>query len=348
MALWLPLLFSFQIASSLGIFHRWDLVSHRTQEISRGKGFQSLFDYGNSRKIKRQFDFEAPGGDATVLTECMTVSHSEPGRFTFTSQGEDEVCGLYLVGRPDEVVRLKLESARLSSNCREEVLVLVDGWELNGNVIPSSEDHPLPWEKRFKEECGGVGGGRQVLTSHQNAAMLQFKIPTPGHGFNLTVEYLHNPDPCNVLMSDLSGLFQITNRGEERNCSLTTLLFPAKISLLQLDVGAKMEKRGLMERIRREFTGIIPQCSDLGEKDFLEFGGAADLTASNLDTRSTMCGFEPEPAAKGLTILCGSSTVRLVSSGAYRNSVTFLVEVATDEDLDSSSNIVMTCPHFAK
>jgi len=29
-----------------------------------------------------------------------------------------------------------------------------------------------------------------------------------------------------------------------------------------------------------------------------------------------------------------------------RNSVTFLVEAATEEDLDSASNIVMTCPHF--
>ena len=27
-------------------------------------------------------------------------------------------------------------------------------------------------------------------------------------------------------------------------------------------------------------------------------GGAADLTANNLDTSSTLCGFEPEPAAK--------------------------------------------------
>jgi len=33
------------------------------------------------------------------MVECMTVSHSEPGRFTFTSQGDHEVCGLYLVGR---------------------------------------------------------------------------------------------------------------------------------------------------------------------------------------------------------------------------------------------------------
>ena len=34
-----------------------------------------------------------------IFADCLTVSHSEPGRFTFTSRGEEEVCGLYLVGR---------------------------------------------------------------------------------------------------------------------------------------------------------------------------------------------------------------------------------------------------------
>jgi hypothetical protein len=31
---------------------------------------------------------------------------------------------------------------------------------------------------------------------------------------------------------------------------------------------------------------------------FCKTGGASDLTASNLDTSSTLCGFEPEPASK--------------------------------------------------
>lgn len=343
--LWLPIIVSLHMHSALGIFHRWDLVSSRTQDISRGRGLQSLFDYGYSRKTKRTFyQGEEEEGEATVLTECLTVSHSEPGRFSFTSRGEGDICGLYLVARPDQVVRIELESTRLSDNCDQEILVLMDGWELNGNVIPSADDHPLPWKKRFNEVCGSRAE-RTVLVSHQNAAMIQFKIPTAGHGFNVSVDYLDNPDPCNVLMSDLTGIFQISNKGEERNCSLTTLLFPAKISLLQVNVGARLEKRGLMERVRREYTGIIPQCSEMGERDFLELGGSADLTASNLDTSSTLCGFEPEPAAKGLTILCGSSTVRLVSSGAYRNSVTFLVEAATEQDMDTSNNILITCPH---
>ena len=37
---------------------------------------------------------------------------------------------------------------------------------------------------------------------------------------------------------------------------------------------------------------------------------------------------------------------RLVSSGEYDNSVTVLVKAASDEDLDFSRNLVMTCPEF--
>ena len=38
--------------------------------------------------------------------------------------------------------------------------------------------------------------------------------------------------------------------------------------------------------------------------------------------------------------------LRLVSSGEYDNSVTVLVKAASDEDLDFSRNLVMTCPEF--
>ena len=38
--------------------------------------------------------------------------------------------------------------------------------------------------------------------------------------------------------------------------------------------------------------------------------------------------------------------LRLVSSGEFDNSVTVLVKAASDEDLDYSRNLVMTCPEF--
>ena len=64
------------------------------------------------------------------------------------------------------------------------------------------------------------------------------------------------------------------------------------------------------------------QCSP----DFVELGGSSELDSVNLATSQTLCGTETRPD-KGLTVLCGSSTVRLVSSGEFDNSVTVLVKV---------------------
>jgi len=279
----------------------------------------------------------------------MTVSHSQTGLFTFNSGDLQGVCGLYLVGRPNEKIVVSLESADLSGDCAEDILVLVDGWELNGNVVPSDEDHPLPIKKRFTELCRGEDAGTQLVSS-QNAAMVQFKVGNPGSRFTVSVKYIPNPDPCNVLMSEMTGVFKISNHGQERNCSVTTLLFPAKISLLEVNVGSRFVKRSsssASSRLqRRGFVGLVPQCSEMGEKDFLELGGSTDLN-TNLQTSSTLCGFQPKPSDKDLTILCGSSTLRLVSSGEFRNSVTALVQEATLDDLDTNKNIIMACPSQA-
>ena len=70
------------------------------------------------------------------------------------------------------------------------------------------------------------------------------------------------------------------------------------------------------------FYFLSRQCSP----DFIELGGSSELDSVNLATSQTLCGRETKPD-KGLTVLCGSSTVRLVSSGEFDNSVTFLVKV---------------------
>ena len=79
--------------------------------------------------------------------------------------------------------------------------------------------------------------------------------------------------------------------------------------------------------------------------DFVELGGSSELDSSHLTTSQTLCGEQNKPG-KALTVLCGSSTVRLVSSGSYHNSVVVLVKAATDEDLNYDNNLVMTCPEF--
>ena len=47
-----------------------------------------------------------------------------------------------------------------------------------------------------------------------------------------------------------------------------------------------------------------------------------------------------------MIILCDSSTVRLVSSGDYKNSVTVLVRAANEDDLGNKKDVKMICPDF--
>jgi len=358
-----------QLTGSFSIFHRW-YIPH-SKAFSRGKysgggvhspgggvhspggGVHSPGGWLNSAHHKRG----AVGGFNSqtdhIIKECMTVSHSEGGRFRYEGGREDQVCGLYLVGRPDERIVLTLDAVDINGACDHNQIVLVDGWELNGNVIPSPQDHLLTLDQRMKSVC--EEGGQIQLVSSQNAAMVQYKIGTPGLGFSVSVKYIDNPEPCNVLMSDMTGVFQISNHGQHRNCSVTTLLFPAKVSLLEVNVGSRLRKKREVEQKRssgRARRGLFydvpsPQCSELGEVDFLELGGSGELDSSNLEARSTLCGGRSEDSLeKDLTILCGSSTLRLVSSGEFRNSVTALVTAATAEDLDANTNTILACPQF--
>ena len=98
---------------------------------------------------------------------------------------------------------------------------------------------------------------------------------------------------------------------------------------------------GSLGRQRRSTSGLATNC----HPDWLELGGSSELDSSHLTTSQTLCGEQSQPG-KALTVLCGSSTVRLVSSGDYDNSVIVLVKAATEEDLNYETNLVMTCPEF--
>ena len=98
---------------------------------------------------------------------------------------------------------------------------------------------------------------------------------------------------------------------------------------------------GVGRQRRSGDSGLTSACSP----DFLELGGSSELDSSHLTTSQTLCGEQSRPG-KALTVLCGSSTVRLVSSGSYHNSVEVLVKAATHDDLNYETNLVMTCPEF--
>lgn len=268
------------------------------------------------------------------VQDCMTVSSKEEGIWEYKSDGRTETCGLYLVTKPDQLVEITVH--QMDVECDSGLVVVFDGWELNGNVFPGDNDHPLGVEDRSTLLCSGTAS-KKVYVSSQNAALVSFKIPKEGQGFRISVKYIHNKDPCNILMSDMVGLFTLQNHGKARNCSLTTLLFPANFELMAVAVGPA----SLRHRRALGNQGLTSQCFP----DFVELGGSSELDSVNLATSQTLCGTESKPD-KGLTVLCGSSTVRLVSSGEFDNSVTVLVKAATDDDLNYENNMIMTCPEF--
>ena len=112
------------------------------------------------------------------------------------------------------------------------------------------------------------------------------------------------PTACNILMSEMMGLFTLRNNHQARNCSLTTLLFPANFELRSVAVGPERPRQ------RRDTgsgpgAGLTTHC----DPDWVELGGSSELDSSQLVTSQTLCGEQHRPG-KGLTVLCGSSTVR--------------------------------------
>jgi hypothetical protein len=68
----------------------------------------------------------------------------------------------------------------------------VDGWELNHQFFPSPEDHPKPFNQRYREFCGHHKV-KEVLESSQNAGLIQYRILGRGRGFSFTVRFPRNP-----------------------------------------------------------------------------------------------------------------------------------------------------------
>ena len=104
-------------------------------------------------------------------------------------------------------------------------------------------------------------------------------------------------------MSEMMGLFTLRNNHQARNCSLTTLLFPANFELRSLAVGPEQPRH------RRDTGGAGAGLTTACDPDFVELGGSSELDSSRLLTSQTLCGEQHRPG-KGLTVLCGSSTVR--------------------------------------
>lgn len=268
-----------------------------------------------------------------IIRDCMLVT-SEPGHYFFKSVGDDPtVCGVYLMTDPDKIIQLQFDYLDLPCNTGG-LVSFVDGWELNGGYFPEVGEHRLRLEDRVTEFCGLNRPARAFISS-QNAALVQYRVPKRARGFSFRVTFLKNPTPCNVLVEGLEDVYTIRNYGKATNCSLTTL-FPAQISILSLSVGVSFP--GDSFKIE---TGTMRKCEESGLKDYVELSGGLDLSTPNLAQGESFCGIDSYPGPLVESVLCGTATVKLVSSGEYDNSVTVAVRQASEQDLLSPTII---CP----
>ncbi|XP_055585578.1 corticotropin-releasing factor-binding protein [Uranotaenia lowii] len=289
--------------------------------------------------VRNPFEFIKPPEKVHPVTDCMHVT-SEEGEFIFkklppivaspkhgrlidimNSAPVMDVCGLYFVTDPDKLVEVTVK--HLDVNCETGGLMsFVDGWELNGMYFPTEHDHPKSMDHRIEEFCNDpkmwpFHPVRKAFRSSQNAALIQYRIPISG-SFIVSVRYLHNPDPCNVMAEGVAPFYTLKNHGKHRNCSLTAV-FPAVLSVVGVDVGGRKD-------------GVNYDCDRPDSYDRLDIGGSAGLDTSDMDRSSSVCGksleLGPEQA-----IFCGTTSARLISSGRFANQAMISVRVADENDI---------------
>jgi len=271
-----------------------------------------------------------------MIEDCITVTSKE-GHFHYKASANDlglgETCGLYFITDPEK--QIEIEITHLEISCEGGIISIVDGWEMSGEYFPSPQDHHLPLEERIVSDCGSRRTKSRFLSS-QNAALVQYRVPKHGQGFSLRVRYLKNPNTCNILVEGTSDVYTLNNRGRPVNCSVTTL-FPATVSVISLDVGVSSARHSSFHPAAR----VMHKCQEKGSADYLEIGGSFGLDTATLMAADSICGVSRDSKSMEETIACGTTTVRLVSSGRYQNVATVSIGSAVEEDLLSSSFV---CP----
>ncbi|XP_063978532.1 corticotropin-releasing factor-binding protein isoform X2 [Diachasmimorpha longicaudata] len=259
------------------------------------------------------------------ISDCIFMT-SETGRFTYQAMNDDAtVCGVYFLTDPDKILELNFLS--LDVPCEQHGLVsVVDGWELNGELFPSPMDHPLPLKERFDEFCGKRVS--KTYVSSQNAILIQHRIPVRGKGFSVYVRSRGNPTPCNVLANSTADTFTLRNYERQLNCTLTAI-YPAVVRLIALDVGGRRTR----PPIRQMETGTVHDCNKRGLRDEVLIGGSSGLDTTKMEVVDSICGVDSKPDAASTIIGCEVTSVRLVSSGLFDNSVTVMFRPAEDDEI---------------
>ncbi|XP_033726033.1 corticotropin-releasing factor-binding protein-like [Pecten maximus] len=261
---------------------------------------------------------------ATVV-QCMDMQSFE-GEYKFTADGTGSVCGLYLISLPEKLI--ELEFMHFDVDCEAGGLVaLVDGWEMNGQFFPPPGDHHLTLDQRYMTFCG-QSKPRKILVSSQNVLLIQNRIPVQGQGFTIKVKFIDNPQPCNAVSMFTQGVYTIKNYGQRRNCSIS-IIYPEMVHLVSVDVGVTAR----MNEVESDI-GLSDQCLNrMGLADYVEVSGGNGFEIDTVNRRELVCGLTAGAERSGIPVACTNTVVRLVSSGEYFNTVTFVYTQPNQEDL---------------
>ncbi|XP_014254909.1 corticotropin-releasing factor-binding protein [Cimex lectularius] len=266
----------------------------------------------------------------SIIKDCFHVASTEGHYYYRSTSNDPTVCGFYVVADPSQVVEIFFDYLDVPCNTGGLVAV-VDGWELNGGYFPTVSEHPLPLEQRVSEFCGLTAPSKVFITS-QNAALIQYRVPKQSKGFSFKVNFLKNPSPCNMLIDGLEDLYTVRQTGKASNCSLMAL-YPVHASILSLNVGETVPG------FNKKETGTMRRCQESGLKDYVEISGGYDLVTPKQKQAETFCGVDTYPRPTEETVLCGISTIKLVSSGEYDNILVVKIRQAGEQDLLSPTII---------
>jgi len=275
---------------------------------------------------------EDTGVESPIL-ECGESLRSQEGSYTYVSEGQrsdtGDFCTLYLLAPADHVI--EMEFPFFNVNCADDSAVaILDGWELDGQIFPSIEDHPQPMSHRYLPFCGdGMPMGR--ISSKQNVVQVMFEVPTQGQGFMLKVKFKPNPKPCNMMLwQQQYENIALRNYGQRRNCTVMSL-YPQRVQFQYVNVG-EQSKRFVFSRRLELKSGLRTSCdNDLGEDSVRVYQGHG---VGPMWRRMVLgfCGVRMnKKASRPISLRCHSSAVTLVSSGEFYNKVIFSF-LPTDQD----------------
>ncbi|XP_033624801.1 corticotropin-releasing factor-binding protein-like [Asterias rubens] len=272
--------------------------------------------------------------------ECPYDVITQPGEY-YIRAAEAHACTWLFISGANSVVELELVEVELP--CVDNSFIeFFDGVALQMGVFPTEADHELTSQERVNLPCKT---GNRVLVSSQNVAMLTYQFPASGAAFRLLFKHKSIQDPCNIFIAETSGAFTLSNYGRERNCSFAGI-FPGYINVMHMAVG-------------RETNEARLKCKDFNDMAMFLEGNSFEFSKMNIEQR--MCGrtgtstfarnTTPELVAPSvgeahgrdaaisslvyknraqctsginIPLMCQFSMVRLVSSGLYENSLTFI------------------------